>query len=137
MGSSLATTVLVVDDEESVIGVLKVLLKKAGLPAKFAKTASEAIKLLLEEQFGCLVVDKNLPDKTGLDVIAEARRLQPYCACVMMTGFPSYESILTALRLGAVDYLEKPFPDLTLVAQKIDHALKQQQVVFERDQFAN
>jgi DNA-binding NtrC family response regulator len=134
--ASLSGAVLVVDDEPSVLQLLELLLKRQHLQVTTAGTASEAIKRMLDGSYGCLMVDKNLPDKSGLEVIAEARRLHPYCACIVMTAFPSYDSILAALRMGAVDYLEKPFHDLPLVAQKVARAVEQQQVVFERDTFA-
>jgi DNA-binding NtrC family response regulator len=134
--ASLSSAVLVVDDEPSVISLLEMMLKRQHLQVTSAVTASDAIKKMLDQSFGCLMVDKNLPDKSGLEVIAEARRLHPYCACIVMTAFPSYDSILAALRMGAVDYLEKPFHDLPLVGQKVARAVEQQQVVFERDTFA-
>jgi DNA-binding NtrC family response regulator len=134
--ASLSNAVLVVDDEKSVTDVMSLLLKRHSLQVDIAATANDGIRKLLDSSYGCLMVDKNLPDKSGLDVIAEARRLHPYCACIVMTGFPSYESILAALRMGAIDYLEKPFTDLQLVAQKVVRAVEQQQVVFQRDTFA-
>jgi DNA-binding NtrC family response regulator len=134
--ASLSTVVLIVDDEPSVTQLLSVMLGRQHLQTEVAHTASEGIKKLLDNAYGCLMVDKNLPDKSGLDVIAEARRLHPYCACIVMTGFPSYESILAAMRMGAVDYLEKPFPDLQLVGQKVAKAVEQQQIIFQRDTFA-
>lgn len=136
MTSSLSGAVLVVDDAQTVTSAMEVVLRGAGIGSKTALSGNQAIRLLMDEQFGVLLVDKNLPDKSGLEVIAEARRLQPYCACVLMTGSPTYESTLAALRLGAIDYLEKPFPDLNLVVQKVEGLLRQQQVVFERDRFA-
>ena len=134
--ASLSSAVLGVDDEPSVIQLLEVLLKRQHLEVATATCANDAIKLMLDRGFGCAMVDKNLPDKSGLEVIAEARRLHPYCACIVMTAFPSYDSILAAMRMGAVDYLEKPFHDLPLVAQKVARAVEQQQVVFQRDTFA-
>ncbi|MBK7864466.1 MAG: response regulator [Archangiaceae bacterium] len=134
--ASLSSAVLVVDDEPSVLQLLEVLLKRQSLQVQTAVNGSDAIRLMLDNSYGCLMVDKNLPDKSGLDVIAEARRLHPYCACIVMTAFPSYDSILAAMRMGAVDYLEKPFHDLPLVAQKVARAVEQQQIVFERDTFA-
>ncbi len=128
--------VLVVDDDENVTQVLSALLKRFSLPARVAHGYGDAVRLLLEETFACALVDKNLPEKSGLDVIAEARRLQPYCGCILMTAFPSYESTLLALRSGAVDYLEKPFQDLPLVGEKVAKVIKAQWVVFERDTFA-
>src|SRR5688572_28508358 len=134
--ASLSSAVLVVDDEPSVLQLLELMLKRQHLQVATAACANDAIRMLLDNAYGCVMVDKNLPDKSGFDVIAEARRLHPYCACIVMTAFPSYDSILAALRMGAVDYLEKPFHDLPLVAQKVARAVEQQQVVFERDTFA-
>src|SRR4051812_13420498 len=134
--ASLSSAVLVVDDEPSVIQLLEMLLKRQHLQVATAMTGNDAIRMMLDNSYGCLMVDKNLPDKSGLDVISEAKRLHPYCACIVMTAFPSYDSILAAMRMGAVDYLEKPFHDLPLVAQKVARAVEQQQVVFERDTFA-
>jgi DNA-binding NtrC family response regulator len=134
--ASLSTTVLIVDDEPTVTSLLSVIIARQNLPTDTAHTASQAIRKLLDNGYGCLMVDKNLPDKSGLDVIVEARRLHPYCACIVMTGYPSYESILTAMRMGAVDYLEKPFPDVGLVGQRVARAVEQQQVIFQRDMFA-
>jgi DNA-binding NtrC family response regulator len=134
--ASLSTVVLIVDDEPSVTELLAVMLQRLHLQTESAHSANDAIKKLLDSPYGCLMVDKNLPDKSGLDVISEARRLHPYCACIMMTAFPSYDSILAALRMGAVDYLEKPFKDLQLIGQKVAKAVEQTQVLFQRDTFA-
>jgi DNA-binding NtrC family response regulator len=57
-------------------------------------------------------------------------------ACVLMTAYPTYESTLLAMRMGAADYLEKPFKDLKLVLTRIQNVLEQQQVVFERNALA-
>jgi DNA-binding NtrC family response regulator len=134
--ASLSSVVLVVDDEPSVTQLLEMMLTRQHVQVHTAANASDALKKLLDNSYGCALVDKNLPDKSGLEVIAEARRLHPYCACIVMTAFPSYDSILAAMRMGAIDYLEKPFNDLPLVAQKVVKVLEQQQIVFERDTFA-
>ncbi len=123
---------LVVDDEQLVLDVLSLALKKGGYPVTTATTAEKAFDLLAAEPFGAVLTDKNLPGKNGLDVIREARRLHPYCACLLMTGFANTESVVEAMRLGANDYLEKPFPELGLVLQRLKAALENQRVLFER-----
>jgi YesN/AraC family two-component response regulator len=134
---ALPSTVLIVDDEELIVDVLKRLLEKANLPHRAVATGEEAVKLLGEERFGCVITDKNLPGVDGLEVIRSARRLQPFCACILMTGYSSTESALEALRLGAADYLEKPFPEVRLVVQKIESAIRHQRVAFERNTLAS
>lgn len=130
--SSLPDTVLVVDDEPAICKVLELALRKVGLPVRAVGTAEAAIAALDAERFGAVVTDKNLPGKSGLDVIREAKAKQPYCAVVMVTGFVSTESVLEALRLGANDYLLKPFTDLMLVAQRVKAAIEHQRTEFER-----
>lgn len=135
-GATFPTAVLVVDDEQSVIDVLSAILRKSKLEAKSAMSGEDAVKLLEKERFGCLITDKNLPGMNGLDLIKEARRLQPYCASLIMTGYPTAQSMLEAMRAGASDYLEKPFPELGLVVQRITQAMEHSRVAFEREALA-
>ena len=130
--SPLPKTVLVVDDEQVVLDVLKIALKKGGYPVTCVMSAEEAFAALAKEQFGAVLTDKNLPGKNGLEIIKEARRLYPYCACLLMTGYANTESVVEAMRLGANDYLEKPFSELGLVLQRLKAAFDHQRVMFER-----
>ncbi len=130
--SPLPKTVLVVDDEQVVLDVLKIALKKGGYPVTCVTSAEEAFTALAKEQFGAVLTDKNLPGKNGLEIIKEARRLYPYCACLLMTGYANTESVVEAMRLGANDYLEKPFAELGLVLQRLKAAFDHQRVMFER-----
>jgi CheY-like chemotaxis protein len=126
------SSVLVVDDEPVVLELFSRLLRGKGLPIRTAATSDEALRLLQDEEFACVVTDKNLPGMDGIDLVRKVRRAQPHCACIIMTGYASMESAVEALRLGAVDYLLKPFDDLDLVAQRIDDAIRSVRVEFER-----
>ena len=128
-------TVLVVDDERVVVEVLERILPMRGLSVVSAGTAEQASDLLRRQRFGCLLADKNLPGKDGLLLIAEARELQPHCACILMTAYASTPSAVEALRLGATDYLEKPFPDIELLAEKVRLAIAHQRAEFDRVRF--
>jgi DNA-binding response OmpR family regulator len=128
----LPDSVLLVDDEPSVIDVLTRALTRNGLTVKAVKTAEEAFRLLDSETFGAVVTDKNLPQRSGLDVVRAAREKQPYCACIVITGFVSAASVLEALQLGANDYLLKPFDDVALVVQRIKQAIAAQRTEAER-----
>jgi len=129
----LPDTVLLVDDEPIVLDVLTQALGKKDLTVTVATRVSEAAELLRTRAFGCMLVDKNLPDGDGISLIRLARELQPYCACIVMTGYPNVASIVEALRLGAVDYLEKPFPQLSIVQEKVRASLDRQKLVEERE----
>jgi FixJ family two-component response regulator len=129
----LPDSVLLIDDEAIVLDVLTVALEKRGLAVKTSTRAAQGLALLKTEAFGCMLTDKNLPDGSGLDLIRRARELQPFCACIVITAYPNVESILEALRLGAVDYLEKPFPQMALVQEKVVQAIARQRLAAERD----
>lgn len=123
---------LVVDDEQVILDVIKVALKRAKLEMVGVTSGEAAIEALSTRPFGAVLADKNLPGKNGLEVIKEARAKNPYCACLMMTGYPTLESVVEALRLGAQDYLEKPFQDVGLMLKRLESAMEHQRVAFER-----
>src|SRR5205085_9369075 len=90
---------------------------------------------LRHELFGCLLVDKNLPGADGIELLRRMRQLQPNCSCIVMTGYASLDSAVEALRLGAADYVQKPFPSLQLVVEKVQIALVNVRVRMERERF--
>lgn len=119
-------SVLVVDDESVVLDVLKVALKKAGFTVFTASRLVEGTAMVHGQKFGCALIDKNLPDGSGLDLIRLIRQRQPDCTCLVMTAYPNADSILEALKLGAVDYLEKPFPHVSIIQEKVKAAVARQ-----------
>lgn len=119
-------SVLVVDDESVVLDVLKVALKKAGFTVFTAAKLVEGTAMVHGHQFSCALIDKNLPDGSGLDLIRLIRQRQPDCTCLVMTAYPNADSILEALKLGAVDYLEKPFPHVSIIQEKVKAAVDRQ-----------
>lgn len=127
------STVLVVDDEDVILHVMKKLLEGRGLTVITSRSGEEAEALLKTQGFGCLLTDKNMPGTDGITLIRTTRKLQPYCACLVMTGYASTDSAVEALRLGAIDYLRKPFEDLDIVALKVEAAIKHQRALCERD----
>jgi ActR/RegA family two-component response regulator len=129
----LPNAVLVVDDEALVIDVVAAALTKKRLEVFTASSVAEAIAVAKRRRFACALVDKNLADGSGLEVIEYLRTAQPFCASVVMTGYPNADAILKALRLGAVDFLEKPFPHLAVVQEKIVALIARQQLLVERD----
>ncbi|MFN7132963.1 MAG: response regulator [Myxococcales bacterium] len=134
---SFPSTVLVVDDEPVVLEVFEALVPQAGMDVRLAATAEDALVVLRQTAVGCLLTDKNLPGMDGLALMKQTRALQPWCACILMTGYASTASAVEALRLGAADYLEKPFQDLDLVLEKIGHALKTERLAWEKAALLN
>jgi DNA-binding NtrC family response regulator len=122
---------LVIDDEAVIREVFTAMLKDSGYHLDFASTGEKALELMEENEFNLLVVDKNLPDMSGLDVIEKAKELNPDAVSVVITGYSSFDSAVEALRLGATYYLEKPFENINLVQEKINLALKKQHLAHE------
>jgi len=116
-------SILLVDDEEKILKALGRALRDEGHEVVAATGAREAQRLLAARPFDLLVVDNRMPEKTGLELIrelasttAEGERPQ----IVMMTAHATVESAIEAMRLGAFDYLQKPFEveELLVVARR-------------------
>jgi DNA-binding NtrC family response regulator len=118
-----AHEVLVVDDEVVVLTVLRELLRRSGYRVTTAASAEEAIDLMHKRVFDLVLTDKNLPGASGLEVLRVARTLDPPPAVVMITAYSSYDSAVTALDIGAQDYIEKPIRDVEALRFRIRRAL--------------
>jgi len=130
--------ILVVDDEDVIRMVFDALLAETGYQVAYANTAEMAMsRVQQDDQLNLLIVDKNLPGKSGLDLMRQVHTIKPDTGFIMITGYASYESAVEALRMGAYDYLEKPFSDLVLVREKIDRALDRQRLLRENEVLAH
>ncbi|MCP4674032.1 MAG: response regulator [Deltaproteobacteria bacterium] len=100
--------VLIVDDEEVVLKLLGLIVKDEGLNSIRTTSGEEALTLLQNTPFEMLIVDKNLPSVSGLEIARVARRLQLGIPILVITGFASEESVQEAAALGVDDYIIKP-----------------------------
>jgi two-component system response regulator PilR (NtrC family) len=101
--------ILVVDDERSMRELLSIVLKREGHEVLVAENGRSAIDLLERQPVELLISDVRMPDLSGVDVLAAAQRLNPEVIGIMITAYASTETAVEALRLGAYDYLSKPF----------------------------
>jgi len=105
-------SVLVVDDEPIVRESIRDWLTEAGYGVATAETGEQALEMVKTQDFSVLVVDLRLPGKTGLAVLEAIKAERPWIKSIVITAYPSSETAQEAKRLGAVDYLLKPFaPD--------------------------
>jgi len=136
------TTVLIVDDDASIIMLLEEFLSMEGYKSITAGSAEEALKLVGNHKIEIAILDLKLPQMSGIDLLKILRESQPHIDAVMLTGFSTVETAIEALRLGAYDYLTKPFniEELSLLLQKIceTRRIKQENVrLFNELQEAN
>jgi DNA-binding NtrC family response regulator len=109
---SIAGTILLADDEAKILKTLGRALRDDGHEVVTASNAKEVSRWLSQRSFDLLVVDYLMPDRSGLDVIRDMVASTPEAerpAVVMMTAHGSIESAVEAMKLGARDYLQKPF----------------------------
>ena len=101
--------VLVVDDEEGMRNYLAVVLRKAGLEVDQAADGLDACDLLEKEPYDVVLEDIKMPRLDGLGLLRRIQEDFPHTAVVVMTAFSTWESAVEAMRLGAFNYIRKPF----------------------------
>jgi two-component system response regulator PilR (NtrC family) len=138
--------ILVVDDERSMRELLAIVLRREGYEVLLAENGRAAIDLLEREPVDLLISDIKMPDLSGVDVLRAAKQIDQDILGIMITAFASTESAVEAMRLGACDYLSKPF-DIDLLKMKVrekieNRQLRQENVLLKRSlglahQFSN
>ena len=116
-------TILVIDDEEVVRVLFESLLDEEGYTTLLAEDGHRGIELLDQHTPAVALVDKNLPDISGLDLIASEKKRHPNTEFIMITGYASLDSAVKAMEVGAFSYLTKPFADMDVVMDRIRAAL--------------
>ncbi len=124
------TRILVVDDEEIVRESLGGWLEKDGYTIAVCADGPSALERIKAERWSIMIVDLKMPGMDGLQVLEEAKKLQPELAVVIMTAYATVDTAVAAMKAGAYDYLVKPFDpeELSIMMQKI---VSQQMLVRE------
>src|SRR5262250_348753 len=101
--------ILIADDERNIRKNLAMVLESAGYQVDEASDGEEALALCRETHPDIALVDLHMPKMEGLDVLAHFRTLSPKTAVVIITAYGSAANAVEAMKLGAVDFIEKPF----------------------------
>jgi two-component system cell cycle response regulator len=120
--------ILVVDDDESVCLVLKRVLQGAGHDVGVARNGQEAIDTLRSQSFDLIITDLKMPGIDGLEVLEKAKELDPLSEVIVITGYASVDSAVEVMRLGAYDYITKPF-NLDRIRILADRALQRRRLL--------
>ncbi len=117
----MSTKVLVVDDEESGREFCAEVLKSLGIETQVAESGTRALAILESRQIDIVLADVRMPDLSGVELLKVVRRNYPEIDVVIMTGYGSIPAAVQAIKLGAYDYISKPFQvdDLKHVVQRI------------------
>jgi two-component system response regulator AtoC len=109
-------SILIVDDEPLICEYLTQALQRKKFKVNNSRSYEEALQLLEKEHFDLFLIDMKLGRKNGLDLLDKIKSASPNSLCIVMTGYASIETAIDAMRLGAFDYLVKPFAPETLTA---------------------
>jgi two-component system response regulator PilR (NtrC family) len=100
---------LIVDDEQGMRDFLSIMLKKEGYSVALADSAEKASEFVERGDFDLIISDIAMPGQSGLEVLRQAKEANPDTPVIMITAYASTESAVEALKLGAYDYIIKPF----------------------------
>ncbi len=128
--------ILVVDDERSMRELLAIVLRREGYEVLLAENGRTALGVLEREPVDLLISDIKMPDMSGVEVLRAAKKIDPDILGIMITAFASTDTAVEAMRLGACDYLSKPF-DIDLLKMKVrekieNRQLRQENVLLKR-----
>ena len=102
-------TILIVDDEAFLRSQLERILSEEGYSVHGVDTGGGALDLVAREPVDLVLLDLNLPDRHGIEVLRELKARDPDLLVIVITGYGSVESAVESLKLGAYDYIKKPF----------------------------
>ena len=121
--TELEQTVFVVDDDPAVGDAIRLLLRSVGIPAQVFPSAMEYLDAYDPERAGCLVLDVRMPGMSGLELQQRLSVMGSILPIIFVTAHGDVPMAVTAVRTGAMDFIEKPFRDQELL-DKIQEALE-------------
>jgi DNA-binding NtrC family response regulator len=136
----MADTILVIEDKESMLDMLRQTLEGEGYRVISAKDGAEGIKKLSDERIGLVLTDLKLPKKDGFDVIKAVKQESPILPVIVMTAFGTIETAVKAVKEGAYDFLTKPFDTdhlLVLIKRAFDATRLAAENILLREEFAD
>ena len=120
--------ILLMEDEQSVAQGLQMVLKEGGYGVDLAMTGHGALEQFKQKYFDLLVADLRLPDMDGMEVIREIKEKRPETEVVVITGYATVTSAVDAMKIGAFDYLPKPFTEDEFMTA-VGEALKEKEEI--------
>jgi len=108
--------VYVIDDDDAVRQSLEFLLKTAGISARSFESAKAFLEVMPQIHSGCVITDVRMPEITGIDLLHQIKESKRDIPVIVITGHGDIALAVEAMKVGAIDFLEKPFDDDLLLA---------------------
>lgn len=123
--------VLLIDDEQDFMDVLAERMRDRGMRVSTTTSAVEALDKADEENFDAIILDLMMPEMNGLEALTRLREKNPDLQVILLTGHASVEKGIEAMKLGALDFLEKPI-DIQALNAKIKEAKAHKMLLVEK-----
>ena len=114
--ASPAGSVLIVDDEAEIRESLETLLELEGYEVETAATGQQGVNRVGERPFDLILLDLALPDRNGMDILADLLSQDPGLSVIMITAYGTVENAVKAMQSGAVNFIQKPWDNEKLLA---------------------
>lgn len=115
--------ILIVDDEQSILDVLSLMLEQEGYEPYPASGGNEALEVMSQEQIDLVISDMRMSPMNGLDFLKKVKEIDPQITAIMMTAYATIENAIEAMKVGAFEYVIKPFKidELKLLVERALH----------------
>lgn len=123
--------ILLVDDEQEFTQALGERMKSRGLTVVTAENGPAALKKAAEETFDAIILDMMMPGMDGIETLRRLREINPDLQVIMLTGHATLKAGVEAVKLGAMDFLEKP-ADIQKLMEKIKEAKIKKMILVEK-----
>ncbi len=123
--------VLLIDDEPELLAALSERMEARGLRVDTAQSGEEALEKIQQREFDAIVLDLAMPGIDGIETLRRMRAINPDVQVILLTGQATVRKSIEAMKLGAVDLLEKP-ADFKQLIDKIEEASDKRAILFEK-----
>lgn len=123
--------VLLIDDEQDFLTVMSERMASRDMEVTTAMSAKEALEMVEKGSFDAVILDLMMPEMDGLETLKMLKRKNPELQVILLTGHATVEKGIEAMKLGAMDLVEKP-ADLSALTEKIKKAQAQKMIIVEK-----
>ncbi|MBF0099414.1 MAG: response regulator [Desulfobacterales bacterium] len=123
--------ILLVDDEKEFIEPLAERMRNRGMNVSTSTCAKEAIKKVQQETYDAIILDLRMPEMDGIEALSVLKEKNPDLQVILLTGHATVEQGVQAMKLGAMDFLEKPI-DIKVLSEKIKKAKAEKMILVEK-----
>ncbi len=124
--------ILLVDDEKEFVEALAERMQSRGIAVSTATSARDGIKLAQQQVYDAVVLDLQMPEMDGIETLKALKESNPNLQVILLTGHATVEKGIQAMKLGAMDFIEKP-AELAVIIEKIKEARARRMILVEKD----